>query len=99
VWTMVGLGIGTMIRNQIAAIMVAVAFTFLVEPLVALGLHAGNLDEVGKFLPSSASSAMTSPSAPYGDLLPWWGGALVLLGYAVVFAVIGVVLTVRRDVT
>ena len=99
VWTMVGIGIGTMIRNQIAAIMVAVAFTFLVEPLVALGLHAGHLDEIGKFLPSSASSAMTSPSAPYGDLLPWWAGALVLLGYATVFALIGVVLTVRRDVT
>jgi ABC-type transport system involved in multi-copper enzyme maturation permease subunit len=99
VWTMVGIGIGTMIRNQIAAIMVAVAFTFLVEPLVSLGLHAGRLDAVGKFLPSSASSAMTSPSSPYGALLPWWGGALVLLAYAAVFAGIGVVLTVRRDVT
>lgn len=99
VWTMVGLGIGTMIRNQIAAIVVAVAFTFLVEPLAALGLHAAHLDEVAKFLPTSASSAMTSPSAPYGDLLPWWGGALVLLGYATVFAAVGVVLTARRDVT
>jgi ABC-type transport system involved in multi-copper enzyme maturation permease subunit len=99
VWTMVGIGIGTMIRNQIAAIMVAVAVTFLVEPLVSLGLHAGNLDSVGKFLPSSASSAMTSPSSPYGELLPWWGGALVLLGYALAFAAAGIVLTVRRDVT
>jgi ABC-type transport system involved in multi-copper enzyme maturation permease subunit len=99
VWTMVGIGIGTMIRNQIAAIMVAVAFTFLVEPLVSLGLHAGNLDSVAKFLPSSASSAMTSPAAPYGELLPWWGGALVLVAYAAVFAGIGTLLTVRRDVS
>jgi ABC-2 type transport system permease protein len=99
VWTMVGIGIGTMIRNQVAAIMVAVAFTFLVEPLVSLGLHAGHLDGVAKFLPSSASSAMTSPATAYGELLPWWGGALVLVGYAAVFAGIGILLTVRRDVT
>jgi ABC-type transport system involved in multi-copper enzyme maturation permease subunit len=99
VWTMVGIGIGTMIRNQIAAIMVAVGFTFLVEPLVGLGLHAGHLDDVSKFLPTSASSAMTSPAAPYGQLLPWWGGALVLLVYAAVFGGIGIVLTARRDVT
>jgi ABC-type transport system involved in multi-copper enzyme maturation permease subunit len=99
VWTTVGIGIGTMIRNQVAAIMVAVAFTFLVEPLVTLGLHAGHLDSVGKFLPGSASTALTSPSAPYGELLPWWAGALVLLGYAAVFAVAGVLLTLRRDIT
>jgi ABC-type transport system involved in multi-copper enzyme maturation permease subunit len=99
VWTMVGIGIGTMIRNQVAAIMVAVAFTFLVEPLVGLGLHAGNLDDVSKFLPTSASSAMTSPAATYGTLLPWWAGALVLLAYAAAFTVVGVVLTTRRDVT
>lgn len=100
IWTTVGLGIGTMIRNQVAAIMVAVAFTFLVEPLVTLGLHAAHLDSVGKYLPGSASSAMTSPAAsPYAQLLPWWGGALVLLAYAAVFAAAGILLTVRRDVT
>ncbi len=99
VWTLVGIGIGTMIRNQIAAILAAVAFTFLVEPLVSIGLYALEQDSVAKFLPSSASSAMTSPPSVFGDLLPWWAGTLVLVGYAGVFAAIGVLLSVRRDVT
>jgi ABC-2 type transport system permease protein len=98
-WTLVGLGIGTLIRNQVAAILVAVAITFLVEPLLSLALGAADLDAIGKFLPSSASSAMTSPPNQFLDLLPWWGGALVLLGYAVLFAGLGVLLSVRRDVT
>jgi ABC-type transport system involved in multi-copper enzyme maturation permease subunit len=98
-WTMVGIGIGTLIRNQVAALLVAVAVTFLVEPLVSLGLYAADLDAVGKYLPSTASSAMTSPPAAYGDLLPWWAGALVLGGYAALFAGLGVWLSVRRDIT
>ena len=98
-WTLLGLGIGTLIRNQVAAILVAVAVAFLVEPLVTLGLDAAGLDGVGRFLPTSASSAMTSPPSPLLDLLPWWGGALTLLGYAAAFAGVGVLLTTRRDVT
>jgi ABC-2 type transport system permease protein len=98
-WTLLGLGIGTLIRNQVAAILVAVAITFLVEPLLSVALGAADLDAIGKFLPSSASSAMTSPPSQFLDLLPWWGGALVLLGYAVLFAGLGVLLSVRRDVT
>jgi hypothetical protein len=31
--------------------------------------------------------------------LPVWGGALVLIGYTVVFAVIAALTTQRRDVT
>jgi ABC-2 type transport system permease protein len=98
-WTMVGLGIGTLIRNQVAALLVGIAVTFLVEPLVSVGLHAADLDGVGKLLPSRASSAMTSPPATYGDLLPWWAGALVLGGYALAFAAVGLWVSVRRDVT
>jgi ABC-2 type transport system permease protein len=98
-WTLVGLGIGTLIRNQVGALLVAVVVAFLVEPLVSVGLHAADLDGVGQFLPSRASSAMTSPPTAYGELLPWWAGGLVLAGYALVFAALGVWLSVRRDVT
>lgn len=99
VWTMLGLGVGTLIRNQVAAILIAVFLTFLVEPLLGLALNALDLDSVAKFLPSSASSAMTSPATTMGDLLPWWGGAIVLSAYGLLFAVIGVALSVRRDIT
>ena len=98
-WTLVGIGIGTLIRNQVAALLVAVAVTFLVEPLVSVALYAADLDAVGKFLPGTASSAVTSPPSVYGELLPWWAGALVLSGYAALFAALGIWLSVRRDVT
>lgn len=99
VWTMMGIGIGTLIRNQVAALLVAVAVTFLVEPLVSVGLYAADLDVVAQYLPSMASSAMTSPPTTFGELLPWWGGALVLGGYAALFGALGVLLSVRRDIT
>ncbi|HET7385852.1 MAG TPA: ABC transporter permease [Nocardioidaceae bacterium] len=98
-WTLVGIGIGTLIRNQIVAILVGVFLTFLLEPLVSLALHALDWDAVSKYLPSNASTALTSASNPYVDFLSWWAGGLVLLGYAVVFAAIGVLLSRRRDIT
>ena len=98
-WTLLGLGVGTLVRNQVAAILTAVGIAFLLEPLLALGLSALDLDVVGKLLPSSASSAMTSPPSLVTDLLPWWGGALVMIAYAVAFAGLGVAASVRRDVT
>jgi len=98
-WTLLGLGIGTLIRNQVAAILVAIAVAFIIEPLAGLALSAADLDAVAKFLPSLASAAMTSPTSGFVDLLPWWGGGLVMLAYAALFAGIGVALTVRRDIT
>lgn len=98
-WTLLGLGIGTLVRNQVAAIMIGVFVTFLLEPLVSLGLSALDLDRVAKWLPSNASAALTSPDTATLDYLAWWAGGLVLLGYAVVLAGVGVLLSVRRDVT
>lgn len=98
-WTVLGLGVGTLIRNQVVAVLVAVLIALIVEPLLSLGLHALELDSVSRFLPSNASAAMTSADTGLVDLLPWWAGALVMLGYAGLFAAAGLVLSVRRDVT
>ncbi len=98
-WTVLGIGIGTLIRNQVAAILIAVFISFLLEPLVSFGLSALGLDGVGKWLPTNASAALTSPSQSYLHYLDWWAGGLVLLGYAVLFAALGVALSVRRDIT
>ncbi|HET7736685.1 MAG TPA: hypothetical protein VFK52_11955 [Nocardioidaceae bacterium] len=98
-WAMIGMGIGTLIRNQVAAIMVGVFVTFLLEPLLSLGLDALELGRVAQWLPTNASSALTSPSETTIELLDWWAGGLVMAGYAVLFAALGVLLSVRRDVT
>jgi ABC-type transport system involved in multi-copper enzyme maturation permease subunit len=98
-WTLLGIGIGTLIRNQVAAILVAVFVTFLLEPLATFILAANDLDDVVKWLPTNASTALTSPGSTLVHYLPWWGGGLVLVGYAAVLAAVGILLSVRRDVT
>ncbi len=98
-WTLLGIGIGTLIRNQVAAVLVAVFVTFLVEPLATFVLAANDLDNVVKWLPTNASTALTSPGTSLLDYLPWWAGGLVLLGYAALLAGLGVRLSVRRDIT
>ncbi|MGZ4486060.1 MAG: ABC transporter permease [Nocardioidaceae bacterium] len=98
-WTLVGLGIGTLLRNQVAAILVAVLLTVILEPVLSLVLHVLHLDAVGKFLPTNASAALTQPSGGLADFLPVWAGGLVLLGYALLFAALGVLLSRRRDIS
>jgi ABC-type transport system involved in multi-copper enzyme maturation permease subunit len=98
-WTMVGLGIGTMIRNQVAAILVGVLLAYILEPVLSLLLHSLHLDGVARYLPTNASAALTEPSRANLDYLAWWAGGLVLLGYALAFAALGVLLSRRRDIS
>ena len=98
-WTLLGIGIGTLIRNQVAAVLVAVFVTFLVEPLATFVLAANDLDNVVKWLPTNASTALTSPGTSLLEYLPWWAGGLVLLAYAALLAGLGVLLSTRRDIT
>jgi ABC-2 type transport system permease protein len=98
-WTLLGIGIGTMIRNQIAAILVAVFVTFLVEPLATFILAANHHGDIVKWLPTNASTALTSPATTQLHYLSWWAGGLVLLAYAAVFAGVGMALTAKRDIT
>lgn len=98
-YALVGLGLGALIRNQIAAIIVAVVWVQLVEGIVTLALP-----EVGQWLPAGAVRAITQTSGGLGgrtdlDTLPVWGGVLVLLAYGLAFAAIATVTTVRRDIT
>jgi hypothetical protein len=99
IWTVLGIGIGTLIRNQIAAIVLAILFTFLIEPLLTFALAAADLDWLVKWLPTNASSALMAPGDVLLDYLDWWAGGLVLLAYGLVLAALGVVLSVRRDVS
>jgi ABC-type transport system involved in multi-copper enzyme maturation permease subunit len=98
-WTLFGIGVGTLIRNQVAAILIAVAVTFLVEPLATYLFAAVDLDAVVKWLPTNASAALTSPGGEFLDYLDWWAGGLVLLGYAALLGGLGLLLSLRRDIT
>jgi ABC-2 type transport system permease protein len=92
----IGIGVGALVRNQIAAVVVALAWVFVAEQLLVALLPA-----VGRWTPGggTASVLQLGDLATTGDLLPVWGGALLLLGYAAVLSFTGVFLTLRRDLT
>jgi len=101
-WSLLGLGAGILIPNQVAAILIAVGAAWIVEPLagILLSLVSWGKDVV-PYMPSQATSAMVGQinTSSSTHLLSWWAGALVLVAYAAVLAGIGSILTVRRDVT
>ncbi|MGO1317384.1 MAG: ABC transporter permease [Cellulomonadaceae bacterium] len=105
VWTAVGVGVGSMLTNQIAAIVVVLAFTQFVEPMVRSLLTAafdGSLAGVASYLPGAAGEAIVGSSIyamlGVGHLLSWWQGALVLLAYALVLTALARATSFRRDI-
>lgn len=104
-WGMVGVGFGALVPNQVASIVAILAFTQLLEPILRVGLGAAGdvASQISLFFPGAAAEALVGASlyAMVGatdDVLPQWAGGLVLLAYAVVFAVVGRFTTLRRDV-
>jgi hypothetical protein len=101
-YAVLGVSLGALIRSQVAAIIIALIWVMLVEAILGLLLPS-----VGKWLPGGALNAAMDVSLrsdasggfAQADRLPSWGGALMLLAYAVVFAVIASRTTLRRDIT
>jgi len=101
-WSLLGLGAGILIPNQVAAILIAVGAAWIVEPLAGILLSLVSWGKsVVPYMPSQATSAMVGQinTSSSTHLLSWWAGALVLVAYAAALAGIGSILTVRRDVT
>lgn len=107
-WTLIGIGVGTLIRNQVAAVVGVLAFTQFVEPILrTVGAFVDGLSDVTKYLPGAASDALVGASIftsiGGGDTsagsLEWWIGGLLLLGYALVFLLLGWLFSWRRDVS
>jgi hypothetical protein len=93
----IGVAVGALVRNQIAAVVGALAWTFIAEQLlVAL------LPSVGRWTPGGAANAVLQlgdVATTRGELLPVWGGAVLLVTYALVLSLAGSLLTLRRDLT
>ncbi len=101
-WGLIGLGIGILIPNQVAALLIGVGVAFIVEPIVGalLTLWQFGADYIAPYLPSAATNAVVNAVQNPGDVrLEWWGGALVLIGYAAVLSGLGIWRTTRSDIT
>jgi len=90
---LVGVGVAALVRNQVAALVGTLVWVLVVEGLLLSLLHAPSL---GKWLPSAAAAAITSPGGAHLSRL---GGSLLLAGYALALALVGTRLVVRRDIT
>ncbi|GAA3026143.1 ABC transporter permease subunit [Microbacterium dextranolyticum] len=106
-WVFIGVGVGTLVRNQIAAVVGVLAFTQFIEPILrTVGGFVDGVSNITRLLPGASSDTLVGASiytnlggqAPQGAL-EWWVGGLLMLGYAAVFLVAGWLVSWRRDVS
>lgn len=94
-FAVLGVAIGTLVRNQIAAVLGVVVWVAFIEALLV-----GFLPIVGKWLPSGALQGVLQTTGLGGaEYLPVWGGALVLIAWTALFGTLAALTTQRRDVT
>jgi ABC-type transport system involved in multi-copper enzyme maturation permease subunit len=95
----VGVGLGALVKNQIAAVTGAVIWTLIVE-----GLVVAFVESIGKYLPAGAITGLVDLDFGANDFnfsienyLSPLPATLVLLGYATVFSLVAMRTTLRRD--
>ena len=100
VLAVVGVAIGSLIRNQLIAIVSTLVWLFIVEPIILLLFV-----DAGKWLPTGAITGMLAiefESAAIGvdtaDYLTPGVATLVLLAYGAIFSVVALVTSMRRDI-
>jgi ABC-type transport system involved in multi-copper enzyme maturation permease subunit len=103
-----GLGFGTLVKNQVAAILLTIGGTLILESILialARSIFHYNLN----WLPNGAGAALAGDIARGfgggGDrgtglrLLAWWQGGLAMLAWGLIPLTAGYFTTFRRDVT
>jgi ABC-type transport system involved in multi-copper enzyme maturation permease subunit len=97
---LVGVAIGSLIRNQLIAIVSTLVWLFILEPIVLLLFV-----DAGKWLPTGAITGMLAlefESEVIGvstaDYLSPGVSVLVLLGYGMFFTVLALITSMRRDI-
>jgi ABC-2 type transport system permease protein len=94
-WAILGTGIGTFLRSQIAAVAGLCVWLLLIENILI-----GNVPSVAKYAPGASGGALAGlmPNAPATTLLAPALGLALLVGYAAVAAVTGLFAIERRDI-
>lgn len=78
-WAAIGVGLGSLVRNQVPTLIGICAWLLFVEGLLAVDI-AGGLGDVGRFLPGSAAEAISGQDP--GTLLAPAVGLVLLACYA-----------------
>ena len=110
VWGVLGAGLGALMQSQVGAIVTAFVWFLVAEPLLGLTIEALTDAAISDYFPGSVidrlqgSTTETIETGPGG--IPTeseyayglWTAALFAAGYAAVFAVLGLVSALQRDV-
>lgn len=96
-YAVLGVGLGCLVRNQIAAIVGFVVYLFVLGPILS-GVPATS--EVAQYLPYQAGNALGRlTSSVDAAMLGQAAGGMVLLSWALAFAALGTRVAIRRDIT
>lgn len=106
-WGLIGLGLGLIVRNQVAAVVIVLLFTLFLEPmLTSISNENSDFATFGKYLPGSANWAIVWPvdatgsdsamGGLGGEALQVGPAMVVLFSYAIVLVLVGYVTGVRR---
>lgn len=93
--SLLGFGLGLLIRNSPATVVAFVLWPLLLEGLVALVLNVAGVNDSQKWLPYQSAIQMGDPS-PEGDVNRWSGG-LYLGAVVTVMIIVGILVNERRD--
>jgi ABC-2 type transport system permease protein len=95
-WAALGVGLGAVVRNQVAAIVGLFAWVFVIEILLFQYLPG-----IGRYAPGAAGTAMTGDTVGESSihLLSAPIGGLLLAAYAAALVAAGALVTRARDVT
>jgi ABC-type transport system involved in multi-copper enzyme maturation permease subunit len=100
VLAIIGVALGTLVRNQMLAIVGGLVYLFIIDP-VLLAL----LPDAGKWLPSGLITAMLAIDVNAPELgidtsayLTPWVATVVLIGYGAIFAATAWATSLKRDI-
>ena len=102
-FAILGVGIGSLLTNQVAAIIVVLGWFILLE-----GILVSLVTSAEKWVPTGAALAASNLTRGQGGgnnggevfhLFNQWQGTLLMLGYGILFAAIGSYFLTRRDIT
>jgi hypothetical protein len=88
----IGVGFGSVVRRQTAAIVVALVWLLVGEPLLSVA-------HVQQYAPGHAIAAVVNAGRHSSELLDLGAGIAVALGYALGLGALGTLLVKRDDVT
>ncbi|MGD0311689.1 MAG: ABC transporter permease subunit [Acidimicrobiales bacterium] len=96
-FAILGVGVGSVLTNQVAAIIVVLGWFIILEGILVSLVHGAE-----RWVPTGAATAAANLTRGRGidyGLFNWWEGALLMLFYGLAFAAVGSLILTRRDIT